>query len=137
MVRHPYAQVAPGAYVLGIGDVVVVNDPISGQGANNAAHSASIYLKSILDRGDAPFTPQWMQQAFDAYWEQAKDSVMWTQMMLEPLPEHVQQFLGAASAFPEVAYTFARFFPYPSTLHDFLTDPVKTAAYLESVAAAH
>jgi hypothetical protein len=28
-------------------------------------------------------------------------------------------------------------FPYPSTLHDFLTDPVKTAAYLESVAAAH
>ena len=44
-VRHPYAEVAPGSYVFGIGDVVVVNDPISGQGANNAAHVAGIYLK--------------------------------------------------------------------------------------------
>jgi uncharacterized protein len=40
-------------------------------------------------------------------------------------------------SFPEVAYTFAKFFPCPATLHDFLTDPAKTAAYLESVAAAH
>lgn len=136
-VRHPYAEVAPGAHVLGIGDVVVVNDPIAGQGANNAAHAASIYLKSILARGAEPFSPQWMQQTYDAFWEHAKDSVMWTEMMLEPLPEHAQQFLGAAAMYPEVAYTFARFFPYPATLHDYLTDPAKTAAYLESVAAAH
>ena len=26
------------------------------------------YLKAILDRGDQPFTPQWMQQVFDEYW---------------------------------------------------------------------
>jgi hypothetical protein len=57
-------------------------------------------------------------------------------MLLEPLPEHAQQFLGAAAAFPEVAHTFAEFFPHPSTLHDYLTDPAKTAAYLEQVAAA-
>ena len=135
-VRHPSAEVAPGSRVLGMADVVVLLDPIAGQGANNASHAAGIYLKSILERGDAPFDPEWMQRTFDAFWAQVADSVMWTEMMLEPLPEHVQQFLGAASQFPEVARAFARFFPYPSTLHDYLTDPAKTAAYLESVASA-
>jgi flavin-dependent dehydrogenase len=135
-VRRPYAEVAPGSHVLGIADVVVLNDPISGQGANNAAHAAGIYLKSILERGSAPFDTQWMQATFDDYWANTVDSVLWTQMMLEPLPEHAQQFLGAASQFPAVARTFAQFFPLPSTLHDYLTDPAKTAAYLQRVAAA-
>ncbi len=136
-VRHPYAEVAPGSYVFGIGDVVVVNDPISGQGANNAAHAAGMYLKAILDHGDAPFTPQWMQQTFDAYWAHAQHSVMLTEMMLEPLPVHAQQVLGAAAQFQEIADRFAEVFPNPATIHDFLVDPAKAAAYVESVAAAH
>jgi len=135
-VRRPYAEVAPGSYVFGIADVVVVNDPISGQGANNAAHAAGLYLKAILDRGDAPFTPQWMQQTFDEFWAHARNSVMLTQMMLEPLPEHAQQVLGAASQFQEIADKFAEVFPNPGTIHDFLVDPDKAAAYVQSVAAA-
>jgi hypothetical protein len=135
-VRRPYAEVAPGSYVFGIGDVVVVNDPISGQGANNAAHAAGLYLKSILGRGDAPFTPQWMQQTFDGYWAHAQHSVMLTEMMLEPLPAHAQQVLGAAAQFQEIADKFAEVFPNPATIHDFLVDPARAAAYVESVAAA-
>ena len=79
--RSPAPSAAPtprsrrAAYVFGIGDVVVVNDPISGQGANNAAHAAGMYLKAILDRGDAPFTPQWMQQTFDTFWAHAQNSL--------------------------------------------------------------
>ncbi|HVT69940.1 MAG TPA: styrene monooxygenase/indole monooxygenase family protein [Trebonia sp.] len=135
-IRHPYAEVAPGSFVLGIADVVVLCDPIAGQGANNAAHAAGSYLTSILERGEDPFDPEWMQATFDACWARAKDSVTWTEMMLSPLPQHVQQFLGAAAEFPAVADTFARFFPFPATLHDCLTDPAKTTAYLESVATA-
>lgn len=135
-VRRPYAEVAPGSYVLGIGDVVVVNDPISGQGANNAAHAAGIYLKAILEQGDAPFTPEWMQQVFDTYWAHARNSVMLTEMMLEPLPLHAQQVLGAASQFQEIADKFAEVFPNPATIHDFLVDQATAAAYIESVAAA-
>jgi len=136
-VRRPYVEVAPGSYAFGIGDVVVVNDPISGQGANNAAHSAGIYLQAILDRGNAAFTPEWMQQTFDTYWAHAQHSVMLTQMMLEPLPLHAQQVLGAASQYQEIADKFAEVFPNPATIHDFLTDPAKAAAYVESVAAAN
>ena len=136
-VRRPYAEVAPGSFVFGIGDVVVVNDPISGQGANNAAHAAGLYLRAILDHGDAEFTPQWMQQTFDEYWAHAQHSVMLTEMMLEPLPVHAQQVLGAAAQYQEIADKFAAVFPDPATIHDFLVDPAKAAAYVESVAAAH
>jgi hypothetical protein len=136
-VRQPWAEIAPGSYVFGIGDVVVVNDPISGQGANNAAHCAGIYLKAILERGDAAFTPLWMQQTFDTFWAHAQNSCVITQMMLEPLPVHAQQVLGAASQFQEIADRFANVFIQPETVHDFLLDPAKAAAYLEQVAAAH
>jgi hypothetical protein len=136
-VRRPYAEVAPGRYVLGIGDVVAVNDPISGQGANNAAHAAGVYLKAILARGNAPFTPEWMQQVFATYWAHAQNSVMLTEMMLEPLPPHAQQVLGAAAQYQEIADKFAEVFPNPATIHDFLVDPATAAAYIESVAAGH
>lgn len=136
-IRHPYAEVAADSHVFGIGDVVVLNDPISGQGANNAAHAAGIYLQAILDRGDAPFTPQWMQQTFDKFWAHAQHSVMLTEMLLEPMPPHAEQVLGAAAQFQEIADKFAEVFPDPATIHDFLTDPAKASAYVESVVAVH
>jgi hypothetical protein len=136
-VRRPFAEVAPGSHVLGIGDVVVVNDPVSGQGANNAAHAANLYLNAILDRGGAPFTPQWMQQTFDTYWAHARHSVMLTELMLEPFPLHVQQVFTAASHFPEIADRIAGIYPNPATIGDFLLDPAHAAAYVESVAMAH
>jgi hypothetical protein len=136
-VRRPYAEVAPGSHVFGIADVVVVNDPISGQGANNAAHAAGIYLRAILEHGYAPFTPQWMQETFDAFWAHAQNSMIVTEMMLEPMPPHAQQVLGAAAQFQEIADKFAEVFPNPATVHDFLLDPAKAAAYVESVAAAN
>jgi hypothetical protein len=136
-VRRPYAEVAPDAVVLGIGDVVVVNDPISGQGANNAAIASGIYLNAILDHGSAPFTPQWMQQTFDRFWDHAQHSCALTQLMLEPMPPHAQQVLGAAAQYQEIADRFANIFIQPGTIHDFLLDPVKAAAYVAAVAGAH
>lgn len=134
-IRRPWAEVAPGSYVLGLGDVVALNDPIGGQGANNAAHAAGIYLEAILERGSGPFTPEWMQRVFDTYWAHAQDSVALTEMLLEPLPPHAQQVLAAASAYQEIADKFAEVFPNPATIHDFLTDPAKATAYVEWVAA--
>lgn len=136
-VRQPFAEVGPDSWVLGLGDVAVVNDPVAGQGANNAAQAASLYLNAILDRGSAPFTPQWMRQVFDAYWAEARHSVALTELLLEPLPPHAQQVLGAASQFQEIADRVAEAFPSPASIGDFLTDPAKAAAYVESVASAY
>jgi 2-polyprenyl-6-methoxyphenol hydroxylase-like FAD-dependent oxidoreductase len=134
-IRKPTAEVAPGSHVLGMADVVVVNDPVSGQGANNASHSAAIYGKAIRDRGDQPFDQEWMQATFDTYWAHAKNSIALTEMLLDPLPEHIVGALGAASQYPAIAKRAIDLFPYPGTIHDWLLDPAKAAAYLESVTA--
>ncbi len=54
-VRKPVAKLPSGALVLGMADAVVLNDPITGQGSNNAAKSARLYLARILDNGAKPF----------------------------------------------------------------------------------
>lgn len=135
-IRHPVAEVAPGAYVLGMADVVTVLDPIAGQGANCASHAAGFYLHGILERGDGPFDPEWMLHTFETYWEhQARHSLALTTALLEPMPEHVQQILGAAAQHPPIAKRFGELFPSPAGIHDFLLDPEKGLAYVASVAA--
>jgi styrene monooxygenase A-like protein len=137
-IRHPVAEVAAGAYVFGMADVVVVNDPISGQGSNSAAHCAGIYLQAILEHGDQPYDPTWMQRTFETFWEvRAQHATALSTVLLEPMPEHAQQILGAASQYPPVAKRFTDLFSNPETIHDFLLDPEKGLAFVASVAAAH
>ena len=46
-VRHPIARLPSGSIVLGMADVVCLNDPITGQGSNNASKCAAVYLRRI------------------------------------------------------------------------------------------
>jgi hypothetical protein len=135
-IRKPYADMGDGAYVFGMGDVVVVNDPIAGQGANNAAHCAGIYTQAILDRGDKPFDPEWMQDTFETFWEnRAQWSTALTDALLNPYPEHVQQVLGAAGQYQEVANRFCHLFADPSDIGPFLGDPEQALAFVARAAA--
>jgi hypothetical protein len=59
-VRRPVARLPSGAPVLGMADAVVLNDPITGQGSNNAAKRAELYLAGILEHGDDPFSAEWV-----------------------------------------------------------------------------
>src|SRR5512139_2461678 len=133
VVRKPIGQITATAKVLGMGDVVVANDPDAGQGANNAAHCARIYRQRILDHGDRPFDEAWMEGTFEAYWEYARHATEYTNMLIGPLPEHVQQVLGAASQNPVVARRFAYGYSDPTDFENWLMDPAKAQAYLGSV----
>lgn len=124
-VKHPVARTASGTFVLGMADVVVLNDPITGQGSNNAAKCASVYLTRILEHGDQPFDVAWMQQTFDIYWEYAQWVTGWTNAMLQPPPPHVQQILGAAASMPQVAHRFVNAFNDPRDFFPWLADPVE------------
>src|SRR5207248_2959666 len=64
-VRKPVGELPSGALVLGLADAVVLNDPITGQGSNNASKAAASYLASIREHGDGPFDRAFMEQAFD------------------------------------------------------------------------
>jgi hypothetical protein len=134
VVRNPVGELPSGTLVLGMADVVVANDPITGQGSNNAAKCAASYLDSILARGDQPFDRAWMQAAFDQYWEYAQHVTIWTNALLGPPPEHVQAILGTAMANEAVARRFVNGFNDPTDFQHWFLDPAKTAEYLASVA---
>ncbi|GHH66058.1 alanine-phosphoribitol ligase [Kitasatospora indigofera] len=134
VVRNPVGELPGGGLVLGVADVVVANDPITGQGSNNAAKCAAVYLEAILEHGDKAFDRDFMQAAFDRYWDAAQHVTKWTNAMLAPPPEHVLNLIGAAGQLPPVADRFANGFDNAADFEHWFYEPEKAAAYLGSVA---
>jgi len=112
-VRKPVAELPSGAIVMGMADAILLNDPITGQGSNNASKCAKLFTDRILERGDKPFDRQWMQETFDQYWDYAQTVVRWTNSLLTPPAPHVQQLLQAASENPDLAHRIANGFNNP------------------------
>jgi Styrene monooxygenase A putative substrate binding domain/Pyridine nucleotide-disulphide oxidoreductase len=133
MVRFPVGELPSGGAVLGMADVVVANDPITGQGSNNAAKCAEVYLDSILRRGDGPYDRQWMEATFEQYWDYAQHVTDWTNALLRPPPEHVLKILGTAQVNETVARRFVNGFSDPSDFRHWFMDPVTAEAYLAEV----
>ncbi|GGW25109.1 hypothetical protein GCM10011452_10830 [Gemmobacter lanyuensis] len=135
-VRHPVGVLPSGRKVLGLGDAVCLNDPITGQGSNNASKAAAVYLRRILDHGDRPFDADWMQATFDAYWDYAQWVVRWTNMMLQPPPPFVLEIMGTACATPRLAQRMANGFDDPRDFFPWFADPAAAGAYLSELKAA-
>ncbi|MFE4831644.1 styrene monooxygenase/indole monooxygenase family protein [Streptomyces sp. NPDC056672] len=132
-VRHPVGRLPGGGLVLGVADVVVANDPITGQGSNSASKCAASYLESIVAHGDRPFDETWMRSAFDRYWETARHVTKWTNAMLGVPPEHVLDLIGAAGQLQPVAERIANGFNDPADFENFFYEPEKANAYLAEV----
>jgi len=132
-VRKPLSAVG-GKPVLGMADAVVLNDPITSQGANNAARCADIYFESIVERGAGVAGAQWMQQTFDRYWNgYARWVVEWTNRMLSP-PAHILKLLDCAGKISAVASALANGFNDPSTLFPWFMDPAEADKFVQKEA---
>jgi hypothetical protein len=131
-VRKPIARLPSGALVLGMADAVVLNDPITGQGSNNAAKAARIYLRRILEQGNKPFEAAWMQQTFDEYWNYAQFVTGWTNAMLQPPPPHVLNLLVAMQTKPKIGKAFVNGFDDPRTLFPWLADPSEAEKFIQT-----
>ena len=81
-VRKPVGVLPSGRRVLGMADAVLLNDPITGQGSNNASKGAAVYLRRILEQGEGPFDAEWMQETFEQLWAYAEKVVGWTNALL-------------------------------------------------------
>lgn len=131
-VREPVGILPSGAMVLGMGDTVVLNDPITGQGSNNASHCASTYLGCIRQRESGGFDGAWMQATFDQYWDYAKFVTQWTNAMLGPPPDHVLNLLGAANTRQGIADWFVNGFNDPRDYSPKLFDPEEAGRFIGS-----
>jgi flavin reductase (DIM6/NTAB) family NADH-FMN oxidoreductase RutF len=136
VVRKPVATLPSGRQVLGLGDAVVLNDPITGQGSNNAAKSADIYLQSILELGEKQAESGWMQQTFDRYWSgYARWVTEWTNLLLNP-PPHVARVLESAGRLREVAEGFVNGFDDPRSLFPWFMEATEAEHFLQEAATA-
>lgn len=129
-VRKPVGRLPSGALVLGMADSVVLNDPITGQGSNNAAKCAHIYLDSILERGYEPFDYAWMQLTFERYWDYTRWATDFTNAFLMPPPPHVISILGAAQTSARIGRAFVNGFNDPRTLFPWLADPAEADRFI-------
>ncbi|WP_309117903.1 styrene monooxygenase/indole monooxygenase family protein [Saccharothrix sp.] len=132
-VRKPVGVLPSGATVLGLADVVLLNDPITGQGSNNASKCAASYLSSILEHGERPFDRAFMQETFERYWDYAQYVAAWTNALLAPPPPHVLDLIGAAGTHPRVARRFVNGFDDPRDFFHWFMDPASAQHYLSTV----
>lgn len=129
-VRNPVLRLPSGKVVFGLGDAVVVNDPITGQGANSAMKASKACLEAILARGKGRFTAEWMQGVFDPFWSSYSQHVTtWTNALLPPPPQHILQLLAAAESKPAVARAIVNGFDHPPALFPWWTDPAACARF--------
>lgn len=133
VVKHPVASLACGINVLGLGDTLVLNDPIAAQGANGAAKASDIYLKSILMHGNQPFDKNWMQNTFESFWTQhAQWSTLWSNMLLSPPAPHMMQLLKTATHSSFLADKLADGFDKPSTLFPWVANRIESEKMIKS-----
>lgn len=130
MVRRPVLTLPSGREVFGMADALVVNDPITGQGSNNAAKCSKVYLQAILAQGDQAFSRDWMERTFEQYWDYAQHVVGWTNSMLMPPPAHLLQLLGAASQSQALARAITNAFDDPRQFAPWWFDADQCQAFI-------
>lgn len=135
-VRNPILPLPSGKLIMGLGDAVMVNDPITGQGSNNATKSAKHYFEAILARGDKPFDAAWIQQTFDNLYEgYAEKVISWTNSLLFPPPEHIIKLLATAQKVPNIARRIVNGFNDPRDFAHYWFDADKAEAWIAEEAS--
>ena len=136
-VRKPVAELPSGRLVLGLADAIMLNDPITGQGSNNASKMAAAYLGAIEAHGDAAYDRAFMERAFEGFWlGYGTFATTWTNALLSPPPEHVLKLLQAGNTSPQLAHRFANGFDDPRDFFEWFMFPDKADEYLAEVGAA-
>jgi len=135
-VRHPVATLPGGGSVVGLGDAVMVNDPISAQGANVAALSSAHFVGEIDSRcvpGKRFGTEDW-HGVTEGLHDRLQVAVDFTNAFLNPLPPHFGQVLDLAGRHQPTADRLANEFADPTRI-GWAFDPVTAGEYVEGVNA--
>ena len=136
-VRRPVAELPSGRLVLGLADAIMLNDPITGQGSNNAAKMAAAYHEAIRGHGESPYDRAFMEETFERFWDgYGQYTTAWTNALLSPPPEHVLGLLQAGNGSPPIAHRFVNGFNDPVDFFDWFMFPDKAEAYMHEVGAA-
>jgi len=129
-VRKPVGHLKSGGIVMGIGDVVILNDPIAAQGANNAIKMADLVAKRIIDRGDRPFNEFWMQKVFAEFWEYSQYVNLLSNFLLTP-GDSIKIISAAMAENSQLTRAVLNGFDRPPSLYPWYFYPEAAQKYLD------
>jgi len=127
-VRRAWLRHESGTYAVAVGDAWVVNDPLTGQGANLGSHCAWVLADAIL--ADDTYDELFCRNVEARMWDMAGPVTEWSNAFLQPPPDHVLELLGAATADKAVADALVGGFADPQAMWRRLATPERAAAFL-------
>ena len=96
-VKHPTTTLPNGTTAMALGDAAITNDPVTGQGSNNATMHAWHAFQMMKDH-EGPWDEEFGNAVFEKHWEEyGRDVTRWTNMLLGQPPEHVIKLFAAES----------------------------------------
>ncbi|MCM3729895.1 styrene monooxygenase [Neobacillus cucumis] len=117
VIRKPYLMVK-NKLVVGCGDSVFLNDPITGQGCNLSSYCAEQLYETLTEYKNS----KWDVETGECYWNRTKQYVKevteWTNAMTKPLPEHVVQLLLQGAQDQVKANEIAEWFANPTKAYN-------------------
>ena len=128
-VRRGYTRLPNGRLVVALGDTHVVNDPLTGQGANAASHAAWVLAEAI--RSGGTFDEAFCQQVEQQIWTYTGPVTEACNARLRPPAPHAAQLLGVAAQHKAIANMYADNFHNPARFWEIVSSPERTAALIE------
>ncbi|MFE9500636.1 styrene monooxygenase/indole monooxygenase family protein [Streptomyces collinus] len=126
-VRKSWIQVG-SAYAVAIGDAAVVNDPITGQGANLAVDTAWALSEMIL--ADYGFDEQFCRDWDEQLWQLSRPSTAWSSAALNPMAQHVEELLQLAASDQALADAFIDCYDDPARMWRAIATPTRTKNFV-------
>lgn len=128
-VRRGYARLACGTFAVALGDAHTLIDPLIGQGANTASHSAWVLGEGIRDSTsyDETFCER-IEQQICGY---ALPVFEYSNARLLPPPPHLAKLMVAAAHNQSIANAFTNGVNHPDRLWAIVSSPERTAALIE------
>jgi 2-polyprenyl-6-methoxyphenol hydroxylase-like FAD-dependent oxidoreductase len=131
-VRRSSCELTPRTFAVAVGDAWIVNDPITGQGANLGSACAAELASSIVEHD--VYDEQFCQEVDRRLWAIAEPVCRFTNAFLEPPPPHVLQILLAATESQRVADAFTSNFGNAAAMCDAIATEEGAARFLQSAA---
>jgi hypothetical protein len=127
-VRRGYIQLPNSKFAMALGDAHVVIDPVTGQGANTASHSAWVLGQAIRDCRS--FDQAFCQQAEQQICSYALPVSEACNARFGPPQPHTGQLMARAPHNKAIADLFTDGANHPDRLWAIMSSPERTAAFL-------
>jgi hypothetical protein len=132
-IRKAVGYTRSGHPVMGLGDVVMLTDPLAGQGANNGIRMVHRVAEELMDLGTQPAGADWMEQAFEDYWnDYGQYPIEFTNRLLKDPGPPLMVILQAAGSDQRVADAFATAFTDPKTMVPWLRSVEDAKRFVEN-----